>query len=178
METVIIAFESEKNCRRVKEILEYTGTASCVICRSAAEVKRVVRKQGLSTVICGYKFADGSAEALFDDLPSYCSMLVIAVQSLLDLMDNADIFRLPSPMSQGDLAASVRMLLQMGHRLERLARPNRSDEELAVLAQAKALLMEQRGMTEGEAHRWLQKTSMDHGTQLLQTALDLLQQEG
>ncbi|MCI8476965.1 MAG: ANTAR domain-containing protein [Oscillospiraceae bacterium] len=174
MEKVIIAFESEQNCRKIREILEHTGTACCVICRSAAEVKRVVSKQRISTVICGYKFADGSAEALFGDLPPYCSMLVIAVQSLLDLMDNTDIFQLPSPVSKGDLAASVRILLQMGRRLERLVRPNRSAEELAILAQAKGLLMDQRGMTEEEAHRWLQKTSMDTGARLLQTALDLL----
>ena len=40
MEKVIVAFESEKNCLRVKEILENAGVASCILCRSAAEAAK------------------------------------------------------------------------------------------------------------------------------------------
>ena len=46
-------------------------------------------------------------------------MLVLARQDRLDLLGNDDIFRLPSPVSRGDLLAAVRLLLQVGRRLER-----------------------------------------------------------
>lgn len=111
MEKVIVAFESDKSCWRIKEILENTGTASCIVCRSGDQVKRAVSKLHVSTVVCGYKFADESAEGLFEDLPPTCAMLVVAVQSLLDLCQNDDIFKLASPVAKGDLIASVRMLL-------------------------------------------------------------------
>ena len=88
MEKVIVAFESDKSCWRIKEILESSGTASCVVCKSADQVKRAVSKLHVSTVVCGYKFADESAEGLFDDLPASCAMLMEAVQSLLDLCQN------------------------------------------------------------------------------------------
>ena len=39
-----------------------------------------------------------------------------------------------------------------------------------MIAEAKALLMERNNMTEEEAHRYLQKTSMDSGTNLVETA--------
>ena len=39
-----------------------------------------------------------------------------------------------------------------------------------VLEEAKALLMERNGMTEEEAHRYIQKCSMDSGTNLVETA--------
>ena len=51
MDKVIVAFESEKSCRRIKEILENAGAASCIVCRSADQVRRAVHKQQLTTVI-------------------------------------------------------------------------------------------------------------------------------
>lgn len=174
MEQVILALEHEKSCCRVKEILERSGTASCLVCRSADQVRRAARKLRVTTVICGYKLGDQSAEALFEDLPLSCSMLVLAPQARLDLMRNRDIFQLPAPVSKSELTASVRMLLCMGNRLERFARPRRSHEEQAVIDAAKRLLMERHGMTEEEAHRLLQKTSMDNGAKLYRTAQLLL----
>ena len=112
METVIVAFENSKTAWRVKEILEGGGVASCVVCRSADQVRRTLHKLHVPAVVCGYKLGDQTAELLFDDLPLSCAMLVLASQSMLELMQNDDIFRLPTPVSRGDLAASVRMLLQ------------------------------------------------------------------
>ena len=97
-------------------------------------------------------------------------MLMVAVQGMLDLCQSDDIFKLASPVSKGDLIASVRMLLQVGHRLEKFVKPRRSAEEKAVIDQAKQLLMERHGMTEEQAHRFLQKRSMDSGAKMIQTA--------
>ena len=59
---------------------------------------------------------------------------------------------------------------QMGHRLEKFVRPQRSEEEMALIDEAKSLLMERHGMTEEQAHRFLQKKSMDSGAKMVQTA--------
>ncbi len=40
METVIVAFENNKNALRVKEILEEDGAADCLVCRTADQVRR------------------------------------------------------------------------------------------------------------------------------------------
>lgn len=170
MEKVIVAFESTKNCWHIKEVLESAGAASCIVCRSAAEVKRMVSKQYITTVVSGYKFQDGSAEGLYDDLPPTCAMLVLARQDLLDIIGNEDIFKLTAPASRSDLLSSVRMLLQMGRRMERFIRPQRSEEERKLISEAKAVLMARNGMTEEQAHRLLQKQSMDSGAKLVQTA--------
>ena len=39
-----------------------------------------------------------------------------------------------------------------------------------MIDQAKSLLMERNNMTEEEAHRYIQKCSMDSGTNLIETA--------
>ena len=121
-------------------------------------------------MICGFKLPDQTAQDLFEDLPTSCAMLMVAVQSLLDLCQNEDIFRLASPVSRGDLIASVRMLIQIGHRLEKFVRPQRTEEERSIIQAAKELLMDRHGMTEEQAHRFLQKKSMDSGAKMVQTA--------
>lgn len=170
MEKIIVAFESEKTALRVKELLEGGGAAACLVCRTADQVRRAINKLPVPAVVCGYKLGDQTAELLFDDLPLSCAMLVLASQNMLELMQNDDIFRLPTPVSRGDLAASVRMLLQIGRRLERYVRPRRSREEQSLIDQAKRLLMDRNDMTEEQAHRYLQKKSMDSGAKLVQTA--------
>lgn len=52
--------------------------------------------------------------------------------------------------------------------------PQRSDAGRKDILEAKQLLMERNHMTEEEAHRYLQKTSMDSGTNLVETAQMLL----
>ena len=178
MDQIILALESEKSCRRAKEILESSGTASCLICTSADQVRRTVHKFRITVVVCGHKLGDQSAELLAEDLPLTCSMLVLASQGRLDLIQNDDIFRLPTPVSRQDLASTVRMLLRMGHRLERFIPLRRSPEEQTVIQQAKHLLMDRHGMTEEQAHRFLQKRSMDNGAKLVQTAQLILDSTG
>ena len=174
MDQVIVAFESSQTAERIRDILESGATASCVLCRTADQVRRAVHKFHITAVVCGFKLADQGAEALFSDLPPTCAMLVLAPQNLLELLQEEDIFRLATPVSKGDLTGSVRMLLQMGRRLERTFKPRRSSEEQVLIDQAKALLMERSGMSEAQAHRFLQKTSMDNSARLVQTAQMIL----
>ena len=46
----------------------------------------------------------------------------------------------------------------------------RSEEQRRLIDQAKLILMERNHMTESEAHRYIQKTSMDSGTNIVETA--------
>lgn len=170
MRKVIVAFESDANCARVRDIIESAGLATCVVCRSAAQVKRVIHKQRLSTVVCGFKLPDEVCQELYLDLPDNCAMLMIAPQARLELCEEDGIFKLPAPIRRGDLLASVRMLLQISQRFVRQHRPQRSQEERELVDQAKLVLMDRHGMTEEQAHRFLQKKSMDNGARLTDTA--------
>ena len=50
----------------------------------------------------------------------------------------------------------------------------RSEEEQKTIDQAKSLLMERNGLTEAEAHRYIQKSSMDNGTGLVEVSQMIL----
>ena len=126
MDRIVVAFSHEEAQRRILRLLESAGCSPAACCVSGGETIRTVRKLGGAAVVCGFKLPDQTAQDLFQDLPASCAMLMVAVQGLLDLDQNEDIFRLAAPVSRGDLIASVRMLIQFGHRLERFVRPRRS----------------------------------------------------
>lgn len=178
MEKIILAFENEANALRLKEILESNAVAECTLCRTADQVRRAVQTLGISVVVCGYKLADSSCENLYADLPPTCFMMMVAVQSRLEMCGSDEIFKLPAPVRKEALISSVRMLLQMCGSFVRVSRqPQRSQAEAALVAQAKALLMDRHGMTEAQAHRFLQKRSMDSGRRLADMARLVLEEE-
>lgn len=171
MRQVIVAFERQSNCDRIRETLESTGEFACLTCRSAAQVKRTVGKLRLDLVVCGFKLADESCETLYGDLPQRCAMLMVAPQAQLDLCAAAGVFKLPTPVGRGSLLASVRLLAQLTQAREAPVR--RSEEEQELVERAKAALV-QGGMTEEQAHRLLQKRSMDRGARMADTARQVL----
>lgn len=177
---VIVAFENGANSVRIKEILESSGDFSCLICPSAAGVKRTVRKLRVRTVVCGFKLADQSCEDMYHDLPEGCSMLMVAPQTRLELCETEEIFKLQSPVRRDELLSSVRMLAQFQRAAPKgRGKPpvQRTAEEQALVNRAKAVLMDRYGMTEEQAHRFLQKQSMDAGARLTDTAKLILSQE-
>ena len=81
------------------------------------------------------------------------------------------------PLKVHELLGSLDMVLhQIARRKKKrhTTPPQRSDQDRKDIQEAKRLLMERNHMTEEEAHRYLQKTSMDSGTNLVETAQMLL----
>ena len=175
MERVLLAFENQATAEKIRALLEQTGEARAVLCRTAAQARVLAAQQGIATVICAFRFADGSARELFYDLPRGCTMVLLARLDLLELWHEPGLFPLSPPISRRSLLDTLHAALAEGRRQ---SRPARSPAEQDLIARAKALLMERHGVGEGEAHRMLQKRSMDQGRKLSDTARLLLEREG
>ena len=81
------------------------------------------------------------------------------------------------PIKVYDLVNTLEMILQTMRRRRKKRREalkNRDPKQREIINQAKGLLMERNGMTEEEAHRYLQKNSMDTGTSMIETAQMIL----
>ena len=77
------------------------------------------------------------------------------------------------PIKAADLVDTVNLMYdKLYYQMKRAkAKPAiRTEEEKQVITHAKLMLMQQKGMTEEEAHKYLQKKSMDNGTNLVETA--------
>lgn len=175
---MVVAFEGEKNGRRLKELLESSGTAACLLCRTADQVKRLVRQQRLTAVVCGYKFPDGTAEELAGELPGFCTVLLLAPPRPAGAGAGAPRTPPPpAPAGRRELLAAVEELLRLGEEAGALLPPRRSREEREVVERAKERLMARNGMTEEEAHRALRRRSMDCRIPLADAARMLLDGE-
>ncbi len=171
----VVAFEKDESRDKIADMLERSGIAVRYRCRSGAEVLRAVKTMGSGVVICGHKLTDMSSGQLAHELHGMAKFLVLAKQSQLELMDDPDTFKLPIPISAAELRGSVNILIQLDEITARAQLPQRSEEEREMIRRAKELLMESRGFTEAEAHRYLQKRSMETGMKLPETARQILE---
>ena len=106
-------------------------------------------------------------------LPTHFEMLLMASQRVLSEGVGSGIMSVAMPLKVQDLLNTLEMMVANAERRrkKRKSMPKvRSDEDRKVLDEAKALLMERNSMTEEEAHRYIQKCSMDSGTNLVETA--------
>jgi hypothetical protein len=170
MKSVVVAFESESNRKKISEMLEAAGIQVRYRCKGGAEVIRAIKNMGGGLVVCGYKLADITASDLAYDLAEIASVLMIARASRLDMCDNEYIFKLPSPVNGSELIGSVRMLLQMENRRTKSVPSERDPEEEKLIQIAKQLLMDKNRMTEDEAHRFIQQRSMNTSQKMVETA--------
>lgn len=170
MDRIIVAFDKESSRTRIAEILESGGIPVRAMFRSGAEVKREARNMGGAVVACGFKLSDMTADELAVDLDKPSLVLVIAKPAQLEHCENEDLFKLAAPITKGDLLGTVRILLQLEEKYQRMVRPQRSAEEEALINMAKEILMRKNGLTEAQAHRLLQRRSMDTGSRMVETA--------
>ena len=104
---------------------------------------------------------------------NYIDMLLLATQRVCSECGDRDIVCVSMPLKVHDLMNTLEMMCmnQTRRRKKLRAKPKqRSEAEKKVLWEAKSILMERNHMTEEEAHRYIQKCSMDSGTSLTETA--------
>jgi response regulator NasT len=170
MDMIVVAFENDNNRKRISEMLEHSGLAVGASCRSGSEAIRTIRQAGGGIVVSGFKLSEMTVTDLAYDLSGTAMVLAIAPQPQLELCRSDNIFKLPTPFTRGDLISSVRMLLQMQEKHYKTQHPKRSEKDTADINRAKELLMSRNGMTEEEAHRFIQRRSMDTGSKAADTA--------
>ena len=98
-------------------------------------------------------------------------LLVASKQRLLE--DETGIAMLEMPIKDRDFLNSIEMMennLFERTRKKKRKPGQRTKEEQAVINQAKEVLMDKNNMSENEAHRYIQKSAMDSGRTMVETA--------
>ena len=173
MTNVIVAFSKTEDARNIKNILMKNGFEVAAVCTSGAQAVNSADELGRGIVVCGCRFADMVYQELYECLPKGMQMLLVASPSQWSGRAPEDVVCLGLPLKVHDLVNTLEMMMEtMARRKKKLkSQPKeRSREELEMIKQAKELLMERNHMTETEAHRYIQKCSMDSGTNIVETA--------
>ena len=128
--------------------------------------------------MCGYKLADMLYSQIRECIPPGFEILLLASRHIIGSgMIHSGIMCLYMPLKVHDLVNTVDMMIQGMERRRRRqkAKPKeRSGKEAGLIKEAKELLMNRNHMAEEEAYRYIQKCSMDSGTNMVETAQMIL----
>lgn len=173
MTNIIVAFSRPEDGRNIKNILVKNGIPVTFSCTSGAQVLANADDLRRGIVICGFRFKDMTCRQLCEGLSPDFDLLLLASPSKWSGEDMGKILCLPVPFKACDLISTVRMIekMQEERRRKKKRRPtSRSDEDRSVIEQAKEILIVRNQMTEPEAHKYLQKCSMDSQTGMAEAA--------
>lgn len=176
MGSIIIALPKREDAIRISDMLMRRGLETTVICTTAANVLSHVHRLDGGIVISGSRLSDMHYTQLAEYLPDYFEMLLIASPTAIATSPRR-VMSLPLPLKANDLVGTVEMMLQQLRRRIKRQRPEgirRSEQEQQEINRAKSILMERNHMTEQEAFRYIQKCSMDSGTNMAETAQMIL----
>lgn len=174
MNHILVAFSGEKTRRRMTDIFEGAGIRVSAACESGAEILRWCGRMNGGLILSGYKLTDMTAEELAEALPEGFSLLLLATELQLECCRSEGVVKLMAPVQRSELIDTARMLMDAGGEADAPV-PRRTEEDRELIARAKGLLMDRNHMTEEQAHRFLQKRSMDTGAKMVQTAMKVLE---
>jgi Response regulator with putative antiterminator output domain len=174
---IIVAFAKIDDAKSIKNVLVKNGFGVTAVCTSGAQALSYADEFHDGIVIVSYRLADMICAELKQNLPEGYEMVVMAPQRVLAEVQGGGIIGLAMPLKVHELVSTIDMLSQGIIRRKKRQREKpkvRDEKEVAIIANAKQLLMARNNMTEEEAHRYLQKRSMDNGTNIVETAQMLL----
>lgn len=170
---IIVVFPNKDNATNIRNLLARGGVTVTGVCTTGAQAIHYAEDADEGIVVCGYKLKDMMYTELREYLPESFEMLLIASQDKWGDGLARGVMGLSMPIKVYDLLNTVEMMLRNMDRRRKKRRQelkNRNPKQQAVIKEAKELLMARNNMSEEEAHRYLQKSSMDSGTNMVETA--------
>lgn len=171
MDRVVIAFSKDETADKLKRMLDGTEYEVYAVCHSHSELIRCISDVDDILVIMGYKIGGFIADDIAQELsPGQKLMSIVKVENR-DMLCNESIYVLSLPVNKQKLISSIEIFTGV---VERRSGSNRDPEEKIIIDKAKLYLMERYNMTEYQAHRFIQKRSMDKGARFVDTARKIL----
>ncbi len=173
MAGIIVVFPNRDNATNIRNLLARNGMDVAGVCTSGAQAMNCADAMDEGVVVCGYQLKDMMYTELREYLPEEFEMLLVASREKWEDGLAGGVAGLPMPLKAYDLVNAVSGMLEaqeQRRKKRKEEKKKRSARQQEVIAKAKELLMSKRHMTEEEAHRYLQKNSMDSGTNIVETA--------
>jgi response regulator NasT len=171
--SIIVAFPKMEDAKNIKNALIRNGLEVNATCTTGAQAIGIANELDGGIVVSGYRFSDMHYYELNNYLPKGFEMLLVASAARMEECSANNIICLSMPIKMQDLINTIQMMsynYNKRKKKEKEKPKTRSEEEKATIYKAKVLLMERNNMSEEEAHRYIQKNSMDSGTNMVEMA--------
>ncbi len=186
--SVMIAAAAEKIAGQIKGILP-SGFGKMSFQPSMTKVKQKLAEEKFELLIIHTPLPDEfglqSAMDLASKYPAMSILLLVSkdvYQQALYRAGDSGIMILAMPMSPTSFSATIRLLLVMGRKMQNLMNENqklqRKLEDERYVSRAKCLLIEKEGMTEAEAHKYLERQAMNTSVTRREVAVKVIRESG
>ena len=172
MSSIIIVFPKLENGKRMKDILLQNGFEIEAVCSTGASVLEKIQQLDYGIIVGSYRYTDMFYTEMIEYLPREFKMLLVASEQVLDQYGGGEVMTIRQPFKVSELVDTLHMMEAIQEK--QIQKKARSKNDKKRIEEAKQVLMARNHMTEEEAHRYLQKTSMDSGTNMVETAQMIL----
>lgn len=176
MAGIIVVFPKPEDSKAIKNLLVHNGYESVFNCTTGSKAITLADTLGEGVIISGYRMTDMPYTDILDNVEGRFEMLLVASKQKL-LEDSRGVAMVEMPIKVRDFLNSVELMQNNIYaKLRRKKRVvhQRTEEEQSVIDEAKSVLMEKNNMSENEAHRYIQKSAMDSGRTMVETAISVL----
>lgn len=178
MSSVLVANAIADNAKKIAAVLRTSGlNIGCVCTTGSQTIDFANRHYHGGVIVCSAKLTDMSALNLPEIIgPNYDFLFLLKSQQA-NVSETLSCASLILPVNRMDLISSVNMLLNLSDSSsltikKKLAEGNFDEKQ--VIGQAKNRIMVRNHFTEAQAHRFIQKKSMDSGKKMIETAMIIL----
>lgn len=178
MSSILVANANADYAKKIAAVLHSGGLNVSGVCTTGAQVINFTnRHYHGGVVVCSIKLMDMTAMDLPRAAGSNYDFLFILKSQQTDISDSLSCASLLQPINRMSLISSVNMLLSIADysslSIKKKIASNTIDEK-KIIENAKNLLMQRNNFTEPQAHRFIQKKSMDTSKKMIETAMIIL----
>lgn len=171
MESVLIVSNKPTTLGIISRLLSTSPISRVVSCSTAQDARRSLIDNTFDLMIIDAPLPDEGG----DDLALYAAekgdsgvILIVensAIDGIAGDVEDAGVFVLPKPVSPELFGQAAKLLMACKARMRTLESENsklhRKIEEIRMVDRAKCVLIQTLNMTEAQAHRYIEKQSMD-----------------
>lgn len=167
---VMIVSESENFYQMIKSIMPPSDFSPVFYASSGSDARRKLLELPVDILIVDSPLSDEHGVMFAENFADTNMGILLLVQS--DLYDATSsqveedgILCLPKPISPEMFYSATRMLSAMTYRIQKMETEKKTlqdkMQDIRIINKAKWMLIENKGMTESEAHKYIEKLSMD-----------------
>ena len=183
MESVLIVAGSENSRTALSGLARMCGLSKQALVSSGSDARRLLVDNDYDLVLINSPLPDEFGSELAITACGALSSAILLVKAevadeISEKVETAGVFVLEKPINKALLFKSIHLAGVQQVRLSGLQKENRKlkdkIEEIRMVDRAKCLLIQFEGMTENDAHRYIEKTAMDGRVSRLSIAKNIL----
>ena len=171
MESVLIVSYTDNGAELFSEMLNAVFCAKITTVHSASESRRLLLEQDFDLVMINAPLRDETGESLSRHIAAkgICQVMLFVKSEFYEEISAATedygVMTLPKPINKNVFWSALKLAKSARNKMRILQNKNNEltlkIEEIRIIDRAKCILISHLGMSEQDAHRYIEKQSMD-----------------